>query len=323
MRRRQFIGLVLGASAACSLAARAQAKMYVVALLTLEPGEDGTRLIAALRDLGYVEGRNLHLKYRAAEGDPVRLRALADELVATKPDVLVAGWGTLVPQALQAATHTIPIVFTTVGDPIGAGLVQSLAHPGGNMTGLSGQFAEFKGKQLQLLLTCVPGQSVVGVLSNPDTPYSALALDVLKAAATASRIRLERLDVTRPAELTAARMDALVANGATSLFVFEDPLASSLRTTVIEEANRLRLPIITGMADYVRDGALMTYGVSLADSARRTAEYVDKILRGAKPGDLPVQQPTIFQLIINLKTAKAFGIDVPPTLLALADEVIE
>ena len=191
------------------------------------------------------------------------------------------------------------------------------------MTGLSGQATELKGKQLQLLLTCVPGQRAVGVLLNPDTPYSALALKELRVAADREGIRLELLEVRRPPEFTAARMDTLVASGATSLFVIEDPLTANLRAAVLDQASRLRLPTMSGGAGYVRSGGLMTYGSSPRDVYRRAAEYVDKILKGTTPSELPVEQPTKFQLVINLKTAKALGLVIPPSLLAIADEVIE
>jgi len=323
MKRREFIALVVGAAAARPRSALAQSRMHRIGVLTLQSGEAVAQLSGPLRGLGYIEGKNVAFEHRSAEGDPARLAALAEELVREKPDVLVAGWGTLAPKALKAATTTIPIVFTTVGDPIGADLVQTLARPGGNLTGLSGQSVDLKSKQLQLLLTCIPGQRTIGVLLNPDTPYTALALKELRGAADQSGIRLEILEVRRPAEFTEARMDTLGAAGATSLFVIEDPLVSSLRTSVIDQATRLRLPIMTGLIEYVYSGGLMTYGASLGDSYRRVAEYVDKILRGASPSELPVEQPTRFQLVINLKTAKQLGLTIPPSVLALADDVIE
>jgi putative ABC transport system substrate-binding protein len=323
MKRREFIGLVVGTAGAWPLSAHAQSKTYRVGLLTLDTGEDASRFTGPLRDLGYVEGKNLNFEHRSADGDPGRLAAMAEELVQAKPDVLVAGWGTLAPKALKTATATIPIVFAAVGDPIGAGLVQTLARPGGNVTGLSGQSTELKGKQLQLLLTCVPGQRAVGVLLNPDTPYSALALKELRAAADREGIRLELLEVRRPPEFTAARMDALVASGVTSLFVIEDPLTANLQAAVLDQASRLRLPTMSGGVGYVRSGGLMTYGPGQRDMYRRAAEYVDKILKGTTPSELPVEQPTKFQLVINLKTAKALGLVIPPSLLAIADEVIE
>ena len=324
MKRREFIGLVVGVTGACTFAARAQSKKYRVAMLTLEQGEDTSQFSGPLRELGYVEGKNLIFEHRSAEGDPGRLAALAEELVQAKPDVLVAGWGTLAPKALKSATSTIPIVFATVGDPIGAGLVQNLARPGGNLTGLSGQSTEFKSKQLQLLLTCVPNQRVVGVLLNPDTPYSGLALKELEAAANREGVRFEVLEVRKPAEFTTVRMEGLIASGATSLFVIEDPLTSSLRMAIVDQANRLRLPTMTGVIEFVLAGALMMYGPgSRRDRYRKAAEYVDKILKGANPRDLPVEQPTKFRLVINLKTASTLGVMIPPSVLAIADEVIE
>ena len=323
MRRREFIWMLGGVGTSCAVRAHAESRVYRVALLTLEPDADGSQLLGPLQKLGYLEGRNLFFQHRSAEGDPGRLAALANELVQLKPHVLVAGWGTLAPKALKAATETIPIVFSTVGDPIGAGLVQSLSRPGGNATGLSGQSTDLKGKQLQLLLACIPAQRVVGVLLNPDTPYSALALRQLKAAADIESIRLEPLEIRSAAELTESRMDALVASGATSLIVIEDPVTVTLRETVIDLANRRRLPTMTGFVEYARSGGLLTYGPVLKDAYQRAAEYVDKILKGASPGDLPVQQPTQFQFVINLKTARALGVAIPPSLLALADEAIE
>ncbi|MCP4621105.1 MAG: ABC transporter substrate-binding protein [Bradyrhizobium sp.] len=323
MRRRELLAFLGNAVIAWPVVAHAQSRVYRLGLLTLDAGEDVSQLVGRLRDLGYVEGKNLQHEHRSAEGDPKRLAALADELVQLKPDVLVAGWGTLAPKALRAVTETIPIVFSTVGDPIGAGLVQTLSRPGGNATGLSGQSNELKGKQLQLMLMCVPGQHIVGVLLNPDTPYSALALKQLKAAAEGQGIQLKVLEVRSPAELTAAGLDALAASGATSLFVIEDPLMAGLRTTVIGEATRLRLPTMTGLLEYARSGGLMAYGTGRKDQYRRTAEYVDKIFKGASPSELPVEQPTQFHFVINVKAAKAMDVAIPPSLLAVANEVIE
>jgi putative ABC transport system substrate-binding protein len=317
------MSLAAGVVAATPVAVFAQSRVYRVAFLALQVGEDASLLTKPLRELGYVEGANLTVLYRSAGGDPARLAALSEELVGAKPDVLVAGWGTLAPQALRAATATLPIVFSTVGDPVGAGLVQSLARPGGNVTGSSGQATEFKSKQLQLLLACIPGQKVIGVLLNPDTPYSTLALAELKAAADQVGVRLELLEARKPGDFTAARMGALVASGATSLFIMEDPLTTGLKETIIAEATRLRLPIMTGLAEFAYAGALMTYGASATSWYLQTAHYVDKILKGAKPADLPVVQPTIFQLVVNLKAAKAIGLVVPQSVVAIADEVIE
>jgi len=275
-----------------------------------------------LKELGYVRNDNLELLPRSAQGDPERLAALAEELALIRPDVLVAGWGTLAPKALKAATTDIPIVFTVVGDPVGAGLVQSLARSGGNLTGLSGQSTEFKGKQLELLLKCVPGQRMVAVLLNPDTPYSALSLKVLEPAAAQMGVQLKIFNVRRPADFTGDQMDLLVAAGATSLLIVEDPLTSSIAHSVLEQASRLRLPSITGLS-YVRSGGLIGYGIDRKDTYRRAAGYVDKVLKGAKPSDLPIELPTKFKLTLNLKTAKSLGIEIPPSLLLAADEIIE
>jgi len=323
MNRRELIALAMLTAVVRSFDAQADSRTFKVALLTLDSSETADQFKGPLAQLGWVEGKNLVFTHRSAEGDPARLAAIAEELVRDKPDVLIAGWGTLVPKALKAATSSIPIVFTTVGDPIGAGLVQSLSHPGGNVTGLSGQSAEFKSKQLDLLLACVPNQRVVGVLLNPDTPYSAISLKQLTAAAEQRSVQLELLQVRHPAEFTPEHMDRLVLRGATSLLIVEDPLTNSIRDEVLTHARRLRLATMTGLPEYARAGALLVYGTDLADFYRRSAGYVDKILKGASPGDLPVEQPTKFRLIVNLKTAKAFNLELPPVIMATADEVIE
>ncbi|MBS0521287.1 MAG: ABC transporter substrate-binding protein [Proteobacteria bacterium] len=323
MRRREFLGWTGGIALAVPVAARAESRVYRVGFLTLEADETAALLLDPLRALGYVEGRNLAFDYRTAAGDPARLPALAAELVRLHPDVLVAGWGTLAPKALRAATATIPIVFSTAGDPVGAGLVQTLGRPGGNVTGLSGQSAELKSKQLQLLEMAVPGQRVIGVLYNPATPYTLLALKELEEGARRDGIRLERIEVRKPADLTPARMDALVAAGATSLFVLEDPLAVGLRNEVMAEAKRLQLPTMSGLREYIEAGALMLYGASQIDRYRRTAMLVDRILKGANPADLPVEQPTRFEFVVNLKAARALGVALSPDVVAMADEVIE
>lgn len=323
MNRRELIALAMFTAVVRLSDAHAESRIFKVALLTLDSSETADQLKGPLAQLGYVEGKNLTFIHRTADNDAARLGAIADELVRERPDVMVAGFGTLAPKALMAATHDIPIVFSTVGDPVGAGLVQSLSYPGGNVTGFSGQASEFKGKQLELLLACLPGQSVVGVLLNPDTPYTGLALKQLEVAADTRGVKLVLLQVRRPTEFTAREMDLLAVRGATSLFIVEDPLISVIRSDVIEQARRLRLPTITGLSEYARDGGLMSYGVDRTDLYRRTARYVDRILKGAKPGDLPVEQPTKFRLIVNLKTAKAFNLELPALIVTTADEVIE
>lgn len=319
MRRRALLGTLLGAVVAWPAVAGAQTKRPRIGFLSLERGETATPLVKALHELGY----EAVVEYRTADGDPARLAALAGELAAAKPDVLVAGWGTLAPKALKAATTTVPIVFSTVGDPLGAGLVQSLARPGGNITGLSGLSTDLKSKQLQLLLTAVPGQKALGALMNPDTPYTALAFRELKASADQLGVRLLPLEIRKPEEFTQARLEALMASGASSLFILEDPLSSSLKDEIVGMATRLKLPTMTGLEDFARAGALMTYGASIGGRHVQVARYIDRILKGARPADLPVEQPTSFQFVVNQKTAKAIGVVVPQSLLATADEVVE
>jgi putative ABC transport system substrate-binding protein len=305
------------------LASPGQSRVHRIAILVLGTDEPLASFSAPLQALGYVEGKNVSFTYRSADGDSVRLSALAEELVQAKPDLLLAGIGTLAPQVLEASTRTIPIVFSAVGDPVGTGLVKSLARPGGNATGLSPQTGDLKSKQLQLLLSCVPGQRAIGVLINVDTPYSALAMKELAAAAEAVGVRLERLEIRKPADFTAARMEAMTAAGATSFFVIEDPVSRGLQNSILEQTSRLRLPVMTGLREFAPAGALMAYGPDRDDWYRQAAVYVDKILKGAHPSDLPIEQPTNFSLVINLRTAKAMGIVVPPSLLAQAGDVIE
>ncbi len=277
-----------------------------------------------LRDLGYVEGRNVVIEYRDAEGKPERLPALAAELVALKVDVIVAP---NTPQALAAkqATRTLPIVFSFVADPVASGLVTSLARPGGNVTGLSSLTPELVGKRLELLTQAVPGVSRVAVLWQPGFQGERTDKDMLKGADVAARalgVRLQFVEAQDPADIdrafsdmTRARAGALTLLGST-MFITE-------RRRLVDLAAKNRLPAVYARREYVDAGGLMSYGSNIADLFRRTAIYVDKILKGAKPADLPVEQPTKFELVINLKTAKALGLTIPPSLLGRADEVIQ
>jgi putative ABC transport system substrate-binding protein len=277
-----------------------------------------------LRDLGYVEGRNVVIEYRDAEGKPERLPALAAELVALKVDVIVAP---NTPQALAAkqATRTLPIVFSFVADPVASGLVTSLARPGGNVTGLSSLTPELVGKRLELLTQAVPGVSRVAVLWQPGFQGERTEKDMLKGADVAARalgVRLQFVEAQGPADfdrafsdMTRARAGALTLVGST-MFISE-------RRRLVDLAARNRLPAVYARREYVDAGGLMSYGSNIADLFRRTATYVDKILKGAKPADLPVEQPTKFELVINLKTAKALGLTIPPALLGRADEVVQ
>jgi putative ABC transport system substrate-binding protein len=278
-----------------------------------------------LRDLGYVEGRNVVIEYRDAEGRLERLPALAAELVALKVDVIVAAGGTLAALAAKQATRTLPIVFIAVGAPVTSGLVTSLARPGGNVTGLSLLFPELVGKWLEELKQAVPGVSRVAVLWQPGNVPERTEKDMLKEAEVAARalgVRLQFVEARGPAdfdrafsEMTRARAGALTVRPS-SLFFIE-------RRRLVDLAAKNRLPAVYPSREFVDAGGLMAYGPNIADVFRRAATYVDKILKGAKPADLPVEQPTKFELVINLKTAKAFGLTIPPSLRGQADQVIQ
>ena len=277
-----------------------------------------------LRDLGYVEGRNLVIEYRSAEGKPDRLAVLAAELVALNIDVIVAP-GT--PQALAAkqATRTLPIVFATAADPVGSGLVTSLARPGGNVTGLSILAPALVGKRLELLTQALPGVSRVAVLWQPGGHDERTDNDILKEAGVAARVlgvRLQFVEVRGPADFDRAFSDMTRAR-AGALTVLTGIMFLNERRRLVDLTAKNRLPAVYGGRDFVDAGGLLSYGPNLADLYRRAATYVDNILKGAKPGDLPVEQPTKFELVINLKTAKALGLTIPPSLLQRADQVIE
>jgi putative ABC transport system substrate-binding protein len=274
-----------------------------------------------LRDLGYVEGQNLVIAYRGAEGQEERLPALAAELVGLPVEVIVAV-GPTATRAAQYATRTIPIVMTGTGDPVGAGFVASLAQPGGNITGLSLMMVELPGKRLELLKETVPQSTRVAVLANPAFPFYQLYVNNLTVAAHALGLHLQVVEVRSAEELPPA-FAAMTREGADALMVLSDPaLMDNLLGRVADLAATHRLPAMYNWKMYAEAGGLMSYGPSLPDSHRRAATYVDKILKGAKPADLPVEQPTKFELVINLKTAQVLGITIPPTLLFQADEVI-
>jgi putative ABC transport system substrate-binding protein len=243
-------------------------------------------------------------------------------LVRTGPDVLIAGFGTLTAQAAKAATATIPVVFTSVGDPIGAGVVASLNRPGGNVTGVSSEASDVVGKRLQILQECIPGKLTVAVLVNPDTPFSALALQELRTAADAKGLRVEVFEA-RTADQVPVAIEAASQAGAAGLITLEDPLIVGVRRQIAELVAKARLPAVYANRAFVEAGGLMSYGVDRRQLYRHAAAYVDKILRGAKPADLPVEQPTQFEFVINLKAAQSLGFTVPNTLLVSADQVIE
>ena len=328
--RLNAIGLILTlalGNLAAPLAAEAQqaGKVWRIGFLALLPGEDKTTLMQALleqlHELGYSQGKNMTFEYRSAEGHPERLPPLAMEIVRAGPDVLITGFGTLTAQAAKAATTTIPIVFTAVGDPVGAGLVTSLGRPGGNVTGFSGQGVDLGDKRLQLLHDLLPGKHVIAVLGNPDTPYMSLALKTITTAAEAWQTRLEVLEA-RTADQVSGRFETAINAGAAGLLVLDDPLTISICRHIADLAAQFRLPTMYGYRDCTVAGGLMSYGTDRRQLYRRAAEYADKILKGAKPADLPVEQPMKFELVINMKTAQALGLTIPSTILIQADEVI-
>jgi putative tryptophan/tyrosine transport system substrate-binding protein len=330
MRRRQFIRFVGGVAAVPvlrPLAVRGQqaGKSYRIAYLALLSGEDTSfakPLLQRLEELGYREGKNMIWDYRSADGRAERLPQLAAELVRAGPDVLVAGYGTLAPKAEIAATRSIPIVFTSVGDPVGAGLVASLSQPGGNATGMSGQASDIAAKKLQLLDDLIPGKKLVAVMGNPDTPYTALALQQVKAAAAAMGLPFAVFEA-RTVEQIPAAIDGAIRSGAASMMVLEDPVLLSAIKQTTELVAKGRLPAIYGPREYAQAGGLISYGTDQSQLCRRAAEYVDRVLKGASPASLPFEQPTKFEFVINLKSAKALGLEIPPNLLSLADELIE
>jgi putative tryptophan/tyrosine transport system substrate-binding protein len=325
--RRSFMKISAGA-ALLGFARRAsaqKAKSFTVTYLALLPGEDRNFVPIFLRrlgQLGYVDGQNLHFVYRSAEGRPELLPGLASDLIAMKPDVLVTGFGTVAAKAGKAAGNDIPVVFMAVGDPVGAGVVASLARPGGNVTGLSDLAAGLQGSRLQLLREIVPAASLFAALFNPGTPYAALAYKELEAAAYVAKVELRAFEARSPEEI-ARQLEASKAAGAGGVVIFEDPLTLSQRSEIAAAASRLRLPAIYGYREFAEAGGLMSYGTDHGAQWRRGAEIVDLILKGAKPADIPVEQPTKFELVVNLKTAKASDFTVPPTIMIRANEVIE
>ena len=327
MDRRSLIGALAGAVLLGATATNAQkAKSFAIGYLALLPGEDRmsfmTKFLSRLNELGYVDGQNLHLDYRSAEGQPELLPRLASELVGMRPDVLVTGFGTVAAKAGKAAAGAIPVVFMAVGDPVGAGVVESLARPGGNVTGLSDLAANLQGGRLQLLREIAPAASLVAAVLNPGTPYAALAYKELEAAAKIAKVELRAFDV-RTADEIAPQFTALGAAGAGAPVVFEDPLTLSRRSEIAMLASRLRLPAVYGYREFAEAGGLMSYGTNHGAQWRRGAEIVDLILKGAKPADIPVEQPTKFELVVNLKTAKALDLTIPPTIMIRADDTIE
>jgi putative tryptophan/tyrosine transport system substrate-binding protein len=325
MSRRQFLRLLGGAAAAWPLTVRAQqAKLPTIGLfLGANPSIESQRVAAfvqRLRELAWIDGRNLAIEYRWAEGRPERVSEIAAEFVRIKVDVIVT---VATPPTLAAkqATAVIPIVFAAVSDPVGTGLVASLARPGGNVTGLANQLSDTASKRLELLREVVPGLRRLAIMANVGNPASVLEMGEAQATARMLGLEVTTSEIRRAKDIAPA-FKAL-RERADALYLCPDPLMNTNRTGINILAVGARLPTMYGLREYVEAGGLMSYGPNLPDQFRRVADIVDKILRGAKPGDIPVEQPTRFDLVINLTTANALGLEIPATLLARADEVIE
>jgi putative ABC transport system substrate-binding protein len=324
IERRKFLATLGGAAAAWPLAASAQqaGKIHKVGYLSPSvPNVLTPLLFDSLRELGWIEGKNVAFERRFAENRLERLPELAAELVRLNVDVIVA-IGTLGPLAAKRATTTIPIVMVSAGDPLGSGLVASLARPGGNVTGMSLMVPDLGGKRLELLKELLPRLSRVAVLWNAANPYPAIVFKETQTAGRTLGVEVQSLEVRGPDDLDGA-FAAARQQHPDALITIEDPLTFTYRKRIADFALANQLPSLQGFSEDVKAGALISYGANAADLIHRAAGYVDKILKGAKPADLPVQQPAKFELVINRKTAKALGLEVPPTLLARADEVIE
>jgi ABC-type uncharacterized transport system substrate-binding protein len=324
MRRREFIFLFGGAAAAWPLAARAQqpAKVPRLGVLLYSTPQADAQMEAVrrgLRELDYVEGRNLVISYRYAEGNPERLPGLAVDLVQEKPDVLLAMGGDVAPHVVKA-TQTIPIVFVTSSDPVQHGLVVSLARPAGNATGVTFLLDDLASKRLELFKEAVPRVSRVAFLWNPD--HLDNELREAQRAAQNLGVRLQLVEMRSPSDLENA-FRAVTDTGSDGLYVVASRQTLLSIPRIVDFATKIRVPLAGGFGGWARAGGILAYGPNVNDMTRRAVGYVDKILKGAKPGDLPVQQPTRFELVINAKAAKSIGIEIPPTLLARADEVIE
>ena len=328
MKRREFITLI-GGAAAWPLAARAQQSERIRRVGVLMPFAENdsdaqaniTAFRQALEILGWTDSRNVRIDYRWGGGEPERISTYASELVGLKPDVILAS-SPLVLQPLLQDTRSIPIVFTQITDPVGSGFVVSLAHPGGNVTGFA--IAEFSmyGKSLEMLKEVAPHVARVAVLLNPEQAPQAGMWRAVETAAPSFRVQVTAADVRDSAEIKRA-IDSFASESNGGLIVLPNVPTIVHRGLIMALAARHRLPAVYSFRQFVREGGLISYGPDRLDQYRRAAAYVDRILRGEKPSDLPVQQPTKFELAINLQTAKALGLDVSPMLLARADEVIE
>jgi putative ABC transport system substrate-binding protein len=326
MRRREFLLVAGGAATSWPLLARAQqpAKLPTIGYLGPNtPSVDTYRLppfVQRLRELGWIEGRTINIEYQWAQGSRELADKIAAEFVRRKVDIIVTA-ATPPTTAAKQATSMIPIVFAAVGDPVGTGLVASLARPGGNLTGLSLQQTDAAGKRLELLREAIPGIRRLAIMANSGNLSALLDMREAQAAAQTAGLEAVATEIRDPEDIVPA-INALRSR-AEALYVCNDPLAATNRDRISAAAMAVRLPTMFGGREFVEVGGLMSFGPNFPNLFRHAADYVDKILRGAKPSDLPVEQPTKFELVINLKTAKALGLTVPPTLLARTDEVIE
>jgi putative ABC transport system substrate-binding protein len=323
--RRQFIYALGGASFASPLVARAQqpAKLPTIGILgTATPSTWGpwvAAFVQRLRELGWVEGGTVAIEYRWAEGHSERFSEIADEFVRLKIEVIFTSGGAVL--AAKRATSVIPIVFVLAIDPVGAGFVASLARPGGNVTGMSNQSTDLAGKRLELLREVVPSLRRLAIMADGSNPGAALEMSQVQAAAHTLDVDAVTLDVRRVDDIALAF--ETLKDRADGLYVVTDPLIIANRIRIYTLALNARLPTMGGYREDIEAGGFMSYGPNVPDEFRRAGDLVDKILRGTKPADIPVEQPTKFDLVINLKTAKALGIEIPHNLLVIADEVIE
>ncbi len=332
MNNRRKLVVALGAGALVApfgSFAQQQGKVWRVGFLSqrnrpasLESDNNYGAFLRRMRELGYLEGRNLAMEWRFAEGKLDRLSDLAAELVQLKMDVILSGSATTT-IALKKATTAIPIVMTGTSDPVGSGLVKSLAHPGGNITGLSLMMIDLGPKFLELLLRAAPGLTRVALLMNPDNPTHATVLKEVRVAAQKTGVKaLLSMEARNPQEIENA-FSAMARQSAAAFIVLPSPLFNQQHRLIADLAAKNRLPSMTPESIFAESGCLMSYGMSLADTFRGAATYVDKIFKGAKPADLPVEQPTKFELFINGKTAKILNLKIPQSLLVMADKVIE
>ena len=324
MKRRTFLALLPGSLLAAPLAAEAQqaGKVPRVGVLFGSPASSWIEALRqGLREVGLVEGRTIVTEWRSAEGRYERLPGFATELVHLGVDVLIAH-PTVAVQAARRATTTIPIVMPASADPVGAKLVESLARPGGNITGSTFISSEITGKRLELLKEILPHATTVVAMANPDNPATALQLTQAKAASATLGLRLRLIEVRAKTQLDTV-FAVLVRDRADLLLVIDDPMLGSKRVNIVKWVAMSGLPAMYGWRDWVDAGGLMSLGANVDEMFRQAGSYVDKILKGAKPADLPVEQPTKFELVINIKTAKTLALTIPPSLLARADQVIE